>query len=691
MNAPGDNLRAMIADGRVHVMDGAMGTLLYSRGVFVNVCYDELNVEQPHLVQEVHAEYVRAGAEIIETNTFGANPVKLSSFGLAERTEEINRAAVALALAGAEDASGRSAKGRGATGDAVGTAGRSRPVAVVGAIGPLGIRIEPFGPTAMREAVDFFRRQVIGLLEGGVDGFILETFSDMDELKAAFTAVKELSDLPVFAQLSVGESGNTSYGTSPEAIARALTEWGVDVVGLNCSVGPATMLDAIERMAEVTDLPLSAQPNAGLPRAVRDRKIYLASPEYMAQYARRMIEAGARFVGGCCGTTPEHVKKIRDHVASVQPRHPQLVSEGPDESDGTGGTGGGVRAVAGGAPRGTDPDPVQALPGAREPVPLRSRSRWGARLAAGDFATSLEIIPPRGWDAHEMIEQCRVAQRAGFDAVNVVDSPRGQSRMSPVAAALIIEREVRIETIMHYTCRDRNMLGMMSDLLGAAAAGLRNVLIVSGDPPTTGPYPDSTAVFDIDSIGLTNVVHRLNRGLDPGGNPIGTPTEFVIGVAINQGAVDLEREASRLAWKVQAGAEFAVTQPVFDAEALEAFLERTRESRVPVIAGIWPLVSLRNAEFLANEVPGVRVPKRVVERMRGAQEKGAEAAAEEGVRIAREILTKIRGMVQGVHLSAPGGNTDAALAVLGALGGPGAAEERRGLPTPPLPSPAPRS
>ncbi len=610
-------LRDLLTDSRVHLLDGAMGTMLYSRGVFVNVCYDELNVSQPGLVQEMHEAYARAGAEILETNTFGANPVKLSAYGLDSRTEEINSAAAVLAH--------RAARGR---------------AKVVGAVGPLGIRIEPWGPTARSEAVAHFTRQLGGLAEGGVDGFILETFSDLEELHAALEAARAVApELPVIAQMTVGEDGNTSYGTSVETIAARLEEWGADVAGLNCSVGPGPMLEAIERMAEVTGKVLSAQPNAGLPRAVGDRRIYLASPDYMAQYARRLIGAGARLIGGCCGTTPEHIRRIREAIADAKPR----------------------RALVGSTPA------VSAEPDGAGPVPLAARSKWGRKLAAGEFLRSVEVVPPRGWNPEEMVRQCRALRDAGVDAVNLVDGPRAQSRMGVVPAALIVEREVGLETVFHYTCRDRNMLGMLSDLLGAAAGGLRNVLIVTGDPPTAGPYPDATAVFDIDSIGLTNVVRRLNQGRDPGGASVGEPTQFVIGVAANQGAPDLELELERFHWKVEAGAEFAVTQPVFDPEELARFLERIAAWRIPVVAGIWPLTSLRNAEFLANEVPGARVPESVLERMREAEDAGPEAAHAEGIRIAQEVLDAVRGMVQGVQVSSPGGRVEIALEALGQL------------------------
>jgi methionine synthase I (cobalamin-dependent)/5,10-methylenetetrahydrofolate reductase len=607
-------LRQLLDDGRVHVLDGAMGTMLYGKGFLLNVCYDELNLKQPKLVQEVHEAYVRAGAELIETNTFGANPKKLASYGLADDTEKINTAAARLARAAAGDR-----------------------VSVLGAIGPLGVRIEPFGPTSREEAFTFFRRQVDGLLTGGVDGFILETFSDLDEIHAALRAVRSACELPVITEMTIGTDGLTHYGTDPETFAKRLAEWGADVIGVNCSVGPAGVLEAVEKIVKATDRPISAVPNAGLPKDVGDRQIYLASPEYMASYARRMIEAGARFVGGCCGTTPEHIKKMRDYIASVVPRHPTVVVS---------------RSAV------TTPAGVEA-------VPLAERSGWGAKLACGEFVTSVEIVPPKGVDPTPMLEQCRALRAAGVAAVNVPDGPRAQSRMGVLPSAILIQRDVGIETVIHYCCRDRNLLGMLSDILGAHAAGLRNILIITGDPPKMGPYPEATAVFDIDSIGLTNLVYRLNHGLDPGSNPIGAPTRWVIGVGVNPGALDLDRELSRFAWKVDAGAEFAVTQPVFDVRQLELFLERVEQFKIPVVAGIWPLLSLRNAEFLANEVPGVSVPEEVLARMRKASDRGKEAALAEGVAIARDMFRQVKGAVQGVQVSAPFGRVEVALEVFG--------------------------
>ena len=605
------NLRALIDDGRVHVLDGAMGTMLYGKGVFINVCYDEVNLRSPELVRDVHRAYLKAGAEILETNTFGANPVKLGHYLLAEQTVEINRRAAQIAV---EAADGRAS--------------------VVGAIGPLGVRLEPFGETGRDEAFAFFRQQAEGLTAGGVDGFILETFSDLDELHEALRAVRATSGLPAFAQVTITEDGATFYGTDVETVARALDEWGADVIGVNCSVGPQGVLEAIERMARVTGRPLSALPNAGLPREIGDRKIYMASPEYFGTYAKTLVEAGARFVGGCCCTTPEHIKDMVAFVASVSPRRVVPVSAGP-----------------------------VIPPAGVEPVPLAARSAWGRRLAAGEFVTTVEIVPPRGTEPEKMLESVRMLKAAGVHAVNVPDGPRAQSRMGALMTALLIEREVGLETVIHYCCRDRNLLSMLSDLLGAAAHGLHNLLLITGDPPKMGPYPEATAVFDIDAIGLTNLVYRLNHGLDPGGNAIGKPTAFVIGVGVNPAAVDLDRELKRFAWKVDAGAEYAITQPVFDPAQLERFLARVEGYRIPIVAGIWPLVSLRNAEFLANEVPGVSVPPDVIERMRRVQELGKEAAVAEGVAIAREMLQRVRPMVQGVQVSAPFGRVPVALEV----------------------------
>ncbi len=613
-----ENLLTRLLDPEQVIMfDGAMGTMLYARGVFINQCYDELVLRSPDLVREIHAAYVKAGAEVLETNTFGANRAKLTQYGLEGQVAAINTKAAQLARE---------------------AAGEQRLVS--GAVGPLGVRLEPYGPTGKDEARSMFREQMLALKAGGADCFLLETFTDLEELEQAILAARDVdAGMPVIAQATVGPDLRTSFGASPEDIARVLDRWGADVIGLNCSVGPQTILEAIERMAAVTTRKLSAQPNAGMPRDVGGRSMYMASPEYMATYARHLIQAGAKIVGGCCGTTPDHIKAMVEGVRPLAPRTRVIV-----EHDATGA--------------------VRDEPVGRAQVPLAQRSRFGAKIANGQFVTSVEIVPPRGVDTVKLELDAAALHKAGVDAINVPDGPRAQSRMSAIATSLIIERH-GIEAVTHYCCRDRNLLGMLSDLLGASALGLRNMLLITGDPPKMGPYPDATAVFDIDAIGLTNLVSKLNRGLDPGNNPIGEPTRFVVGVGVNPAAIDPAHELKRFHWKVEAGAEYAITQPVFDPAQLEHFLTSIDDVRIPVVAGIWPLVSARNAEFLANEVPGVTVPKEVLDRMRKANDKSKEHALAEGIAIARESLERVRGSVQGVQISAPFGKIELALQVFG--------------------------
>ncbi|HSP33903.1 MAG TPA: bifunctional homocysteine S-methyltransferase/methylenetetrahydrofolate reductase [Thermoanaerobaculia bacterium] len=606
-----------IADEHVYLFDGAMGTMLYSKGVFINKCYDELNLRSPEIVLEVHKQYVRAGAEILETNTYGANAVKLRSFGIEEELRDIN-------IAGAELA-------RKAAGDSV---------YVAGAIGPLGIRIEPYGPTSLEEARAFFRQQAAALRDGGIDLFVLETMSNIAEIEQAILAVRDVCMLPIVAQMTIGTDGRTVYGDTPRVIAQRLDAAGADVIGLNCSVGPDVMLDAVEEIGAVTAKKISCQPNAGLPRDVAGRQMYMASPDYMAKYATRLIHKGVKFLGGCCGTTPEHIKTMADAVRPLSPRRSFVIIERTGKSD---------------------------QPQGAEPTPLCDRSRWGRKIANGEFVTTIEITPPKGPNPEKMIESVRAIKDAGVDAVNVPDGPRAQNRMGAIAVAVLLQQRVGIEPVLHYCCRDRNLLGMHSDLLGCAALGLHNLLLITGDPPKMGPYPEATAVFDIDSIGLTNMVSLMNRGLDLGGNPFGEPTCFTIGVGVNPGHLDLDYELRRLDWKVKAGAEYAITQPVFDVRQLGSFLERIEDMKLPVVAGIWPLLSYRNAQFMNNEVPGVSVPDEVMERMRIASEKGKEHALVEGVTIARETLAAVRDRVAGVQVSAPLGRVDLALQVFEGL------------------------
>jgi methionine synthase / methylenetetrahydrofolate reductase(NADPH) len=615
--------RELLDTDRIHVVDGAMGTMLYAKGVYINRCYDELNLSNPDLVREIHTEYIRAGADIIETNTFGATAHKLQQYGLDSHLYEIN----AIAAKVAREAAGDRAF-------------------VAGAIGPLGLRIEPYGPTSFDEAKDLFKQQIEPLLEGGVELFCLETFSDVSEIREAIRAIRELCDLPIIAQMTIMTDGNTLFGTTPELFTERLDKWGADVIGLNCGVGPAIILSALEKMREITKKKLSAQPNAGLPRDVQGRQFYMCSPEYMSKFAKRFIQSGAKFIGGCCGTTPAHIKLISDAVRAASPRAQSI-------------------AFSSGSSVQVD----EITPPDIKVVPPEERSSWGRKIATGAFVTSVEVLPPKGVDAKKTLESIRLLKDAGVDGVNIPDGARAQSRMSALATAVLVEQQIGIESVLHYCCRDRNLLGMMSDLLGASALGLRNILVITGDPPKMGPYPDATAVFDIDSIGLTNMINKLNHGLDLGNNPIGEPTSFCIGVGVNPGAINLDEEIKRFEWKVEAGAQYAITQPVFDTSQLRDFLERIEHVRIPIVAGIWPLVSYRNAEFLHNEVPGVRVTPSIMDRMRDASAISKEAGRDEGLKIARESLMEVRDVIQGVQVSAPFGNVKYALEVFAPLEG----------------------
>jgi methionine synthase I (cobalamin-dependent)/5,10-methylenetetrahydrofolate reductase len=597
--------------------DGAMGTLLYSKGVFINRCYDELNLSQPDLIRAIHHEYLQAGAEIVETNTFGANAFRLGRHSIADKVAEINRVGARLAR----------------------EAAKSFDVWVAGSVGPLGTRIEPLGKTSFEEARQAFREQIAALAEAGVDLLMLETFGYLEELHQAMLAAKDVgTKLPLIVQVTIDEDGNCLDGSNPETFVSRLEEWGADVIGCNCSVGPVAMLDAIERVRAATSLPLAAQPNAGIPRSVEGRNIYLCSPEYMASYARKFVAAGVRIIGGCCGTTPDHIRVMKSALRVGEAR----------------GKAASVPVAAGTAPALATPAQL-----------LEERSLLGAKLARGEFVTMVEIVPPKGTDVSKEMEGSRFLKSVGVDAVNIPDSPRASARMSNQALSLLVQRDAGIEVILHYTCRDRNVLCIQSDLLGAAAVGIKNLICITGDPPKMGNYPDATAVFDVDAIGLVNIVHNLNRGLDIGGNPIGNGTGFVIGVGANPGLTDLDEEIRRFEYKVAAGAEYAVTQPVFDLRLLENFLRRIEHCRIPVVAGIWPLVSVRNAEFMKNELR-VSVPDAILERMARAQ--NPEAARAEGIAIAREMLLAVRGTVQGAQISAPQGRYSSAVDVLEALG-----------------------
>jgi homocysteine S-methyltransferase len=602
---------------RVFVADGAMGTMLYSKGVFINRCFDELNVSQPALVKEIHQDYVKAGAQILETNTFGATRMRLAAFGMAEKCQAINEAGVRLAREAAQERA-----------------------FVAGAIGPLAVRLEPLGPTSFEEARATFAEQTKYLVDAGVDLLVLETFGDLNELREALFAAREVAgeEMVIVAQITIDDYGNMLDGKDVATYTPLLHQWPADVIGINCSVGPKATLETIEKMMQYSNKPMSAMPNAGHPARVEGRQIYLCSPEYMSQYARRLLWAGVKIVGGCCGTTPEHIKEVVSEARSLQPGQRKLT----------------VTVE-------TAETKAKALP----KVAVADKSQLGAKLAAGKFVAFVEILPPRGVDASKEIAGAKLCKENGIDCINVPDGPRASARMSAQVCCQLMQRDAGIETVLHFCCRDRNILGIQSELIGAHSVGVRNLICITGDPPRMGAYPNATAVFDVDAIGLANIVTNLNHGLDIGGNPMGSQTAMLLGVGANPGAFNMDEELRRFGWKVQAGAEYVVTQPVFDLKLLEAWLKATSQYNIPLIAGIWPLTSYRNAEFMVNELR-VPVPEEYLERMKRAD--SAEKARSEGVAIAREMVERVRPMVQGVQLSAPFGRYEMAIQVAEAIG-----------------------
>jgi methionine synthase / methylenetetrahydrofolate reductase (NADH) len=607
-----EEFRARLAQAPI-VCDGAMGTSLYARGVMVNRCFDELNLSNPKLVQTVHREYLTVGADLLETNTYGANRFKLQPHGFGDAVHEINRSGATIAREAA--------------------AAGGRNVLVAGAIGPLGKPIAPIGTVSEEQAFDAFAEQTRGLLAGGADVVLLETFSDLRELRQAVRAARSVSDdVPVVAQMTFGDDGSTPLGAKPEHVARTLAGLDVDVVGANCSVGPELMLQVIERMAKTTELPLSVQPNAGLPEVVEGRVLYLCSPEYMAHYAKRFLASGVAIIGGCCGTTPAHIAAIVGVVRALSPGRPAVEISTPAEVE-------------------VD----------QPPVPREEKSRL-ARSLGRKFVVSVEMDPPKGPDPGSFLDKAQWLKEREVDYLNVADGPRASPRMSALSFAVLLEQRVKVETILHYQCRDRNLIGIQSDLLGAHALGLRNILAVTGDPPKLGDYPYATAVFDVDSVGLVKILSHLNRGLDLAGNPLGPPIPFHIGVGANPGATDFDAEMRKFERKVAAGAEFCLTQPVYDTKILERFLAAIEGTRIPVLVGVLPLVSYRNAEFLHNEVPGMTVPASVRETLKNAATK--EQAVQAGIDIARDSLRAARDLVEGAYLMPPFNRFELALRVI---------------------------
>jgi homocysteine S-methyltransferase len=610
------NFLDKLNDSEVILFDGAIGTMIYNKGIFFNQCFDEINISNPKIIKEIHTEYLKAGADVLTTNTFGANVPRLCEYGFAEKIENINKKGVEIAKT------------------VISEFNKENSVYIAGCIGPLGIKVEPLGILSQDKALNYFKQQAQYLYDAGADLIILETFVDLNEIKIAIKAIKEVCNLPLIAEITIKDDGTSIYGTKPELYTTQMDQWGADIVGTNCSDGPRSMLEAVEKIVKSTDKPIIAQPNAGIPRNIDGRNIYLCTPEYMTEYAKRFILKGVSIVGGCCGTTPAHIKEMEKVIRSLKPR--KIIEK---------------KIVI------TDfKNPVN-------PLPIEERSAWGKKMTEGKFIHLVELLPPKGIKVDKILNNARILKEHNIDAVNIPDGPRATSRMSALASALLIKQKTGIEVVLHYTCRDRNLLGIQSDILGATALGLHNFLFITGDPPKMGGYADATAVFDIDSVGLCNLVNGFNHGYDLGNNYLGGSINAIYGVGVNPGAINIEYELNHLWWKLDAGAEFIITQPVFDIDIFYRFLEKIKHfPKKPIIAGIWPLTSYRNADFMNNEVPGASVPKKILDLMRNCN--GKNEAREEGVMIARNTYEKLKDIVQGVQISAPMGDVNHALKIL---------------------------
>ena len=605
------------------VADGAMGTLLYQRGIGFDQSFDELNLSKPTLVESVHRDYLVAGAELIETNTFGANAMRLAAHGLDEKVRLIARQGVKVARA-ARDIVGVNAF-------------------VAGSIGPLGRPLEPFGQVTASEAEACYRATAEGLLEGGCDCVMLETFQDLNEILAAMRAVRRVSlDLPLVAQMTFGTDGKTFYGQTPREAVQRLKAAGASVVGINCGVGPQPTLEVLEEMLAAADgTPVSAMPNAGLPQYVEGRFLYLASPEYFAEFAARAVGLGVRIVGGCCGTTPAHIRAMRERLASHLPA--EKLAPGAE-----------VQVLE------PPPAPVEPPAAQEEPALLRRMRE--------KFVVSVEIDPPRGINTRKVMEGARLIAQRGVDCINIADSPLARIRMSAMSLATQIHQHFpRVEIILHYTTRDRNLMGLQSDLLGAHALGIRNILCLKGDPPALGDYPNATAVFDTDAVGLMRMCHSMHAGTDLAGSSIGGVTRFAIGCGVNPTAEDLDGEFEYVRRKLDAGPHFVMTQPVYELSCWEAFVERLQGlTKIPIMIGILPLQSFRHAEFLHNEVPGIHVPEWIRSRLHDAGNEGQRV----GVELARDLLRQCKGTASGVYLMPSFGRYENCLDVLdGTVGG----------------------
>ncbi len=596
----------------VVLCDGAMGTLLYSRGIGFEHPFDELNLSKPEMVQKVHQDYIKAGAEIIETNTFGGNRFRLAAHGLEGKVKQINLRGAKLAREAREI--------------------EGEMVFVAGSIGPLGKPLAPIGKITLTQAFEAFQEQAEALLEGGVDLFMIETFSDLAEIKEAIKSVRKVSQLPIIAQMTFSEEGLTLTGHTPSEIAKELERAKVEVIGVNCSVGPQKVLDVIYQMKKVTSLKLSAQPNAGFPRFVDGRFIYLSSPEYFAEYARKFLRVGVAIVGGCCGTTPQHIGAmagvLKEEKSGLNQDVGVIEFERKKEEE-------------------------------IDVEELIQPSTFASKLKQ-KFVISVELDPPRGVNPKKILSQAQMIRDKKIDAVNIADSPMARVRMSCLSLAALVKEKVGLEVILHLTCRDRNLMGLQSDLMGAHALGIRNILAITGDPPRLGDYPHATAVYDVDSIGLVKIIKKLNQATDWVGNSIGSPTSFCIGVGVNPTALDLEKEMQRLEQKVEAGADFIFTQPLYDGVILKQFLKRVKDLNIPVLVGLLPLHNFRHAEFLHHEVPGITIPQKIRDRMKQAGQKGIQ----EGISIAKEFLGEIKEIVSGVYIIPSFGKVQLALEVV---------------------------
>lgn len=606
---------------RIVLGDGAMGTMLYAKGVFINRCYDALCLESPALIEGIHAEYLQAGCELLETNTFGANRFRLKAHGLENQLVAINKAGVEIAKKARDQYAQKSMKS----------------AWVIGSMGPLGVNSEPFGAVTDAEVFSVFEEQARVLDEAGVDAFSLETFMHLSQLETAIRAVRSVSSKPIMALMTVNDEGHSLLQESPETMVSRLDKTDAEIIGVNCSTGPSAALDALEVFRAGTKKFLATFPNAGVPKQVGGRYIYMSTPEYFGSFSKKFATLGVNLIGGCCGTTPTHMRRARDAILS------------------TGHSGKSMTRI----------EDSTKTPPAVAAVPVEKKSRLSAKLSAGRFAVSVEIDPPKGTTFAKALEAAKTCHDAGVDCINIADGPRASARMSPMSMAVILEKEVGIETIIHYCCRDRNLLGMQSDLLGANALGLKNVLIITGDPPKLGDYPEAASVFDVDAIGLTKIVRKLNLGMDIASNPIGKPTGFFQGVGCNPASLNFEEEMNRLQKKIDAGAEYVLTQPVYDHRTFEKFLKAYQglNKKIPLLIGICPLASLKNAEFLHNEVPGMQIPEEILKRM--ARPDTPELQRQEGILIAREALKEFRKDVQGTYVMPPFSRADIALAVVG--------------------------